>query len=103
MNPALLTIVQGVFTYILLWWCVFFLALQWAVPDFWFRLPWKRKGKTVYLGSARPFGAVAKKFIASSLIALIVWMVIFPLVKSDYLSFEHASHSLDHYSNGSDS
>ena len=98
MNPVLLTMVQGVFTYIMLWWVIFFITLQWAVPDFWFRLPWRRKGETVYLGPRRPFGPVAKKFIASSLLALVLWTIIFPVVKSDYLSFEHASHSLDRYS-----
>lgn len=96
MNPVLLTVVQGVFTYILLWWVVFFVSLQWAVPDFRFRLPWTRRGQIVYL-SRRSFHPVVRKLIASCLITLVVWCAIFPLVKSDYSPLKQWSYGLDDY------
>ena len=85
MNDILLGIVQAIFVYLLLWWVAFPLTLHWNVPDFWVRQPWQRGGKTVYLKKDAP-GRIARKFIAASLIALVATAIVFPIVKSGYVS-----------------
>lgn len=71
---AIILIAQGLFVYFLLWWVAFPSLLAVNLPDF-------------SIGKIRFTHHVGKKAVVASILALLAWLIVFPLVISDWISF----------------
>ncbi len=72
--------VTGAFVYVVVWWVVLFAVLPWGV----------RTPETPELGmasSAPENPRILRKFIITSVVALLVWLVIFGVERSGIISF----------------
>lgn len=72
--------VTGIFVYIVVWWVVLFAVLPWGVrtPD----------NPEPGMASSAPIEPrILRKFIATSIVALVVWLVIYAIAQSGLVSF----------------
>jgi len=72
--------VTGIFVYIVVWWVVLFAVLPWGVrtPD----------NPEPGMASSAPIEPrILRKFIATSIVALVVWLVIHAIAQSGLVSF----------------
>ncbi len=72
--------VTGVFVYIVVWWVVLFAVLPWGVrtPD----------NPELGMASSAPIEPrILRKFIATSIVAFLVWLVIYAIGQSGLVSF----------------
>lgn len=72
--------VTGVFVYIVVWWVVLFAVLPWGVrtPD---------NPEPGMASSAPVEPRILRKFVATSIVALLVWLVIYAIAQSGLVSF----------------
>ena len=91
---AAIVIAQAVFVYFLLWWVAFPSLLAVDIPDFEIRRPSRAGGHWHMVRVVKFTHRVGKKAVLACGMALIAWIVVFPLVKSDWLSFRHFSDEL---------
>ena len=75
-----MTWVTGVVVYLIVWWLVLFMVLPWGV-----RVPDEPEEGHATSAPVRP--RLLIKFAATTVIAGIVWGIVFWLVQSDLISF----------------
>lgn len=69
-------VVSGILVYVVLWWVVLFTVLPW-----WVQTP---KGETGANDAGAPIEAkIGKKFLITSAIAFLAWLVVYALVNAD--------------------
>lgn len=74
-------LVSGIVVYLLTWWVVIFTMLPlWVKPH-----KDKRYGTA---GSAPEKPELGKKFLLTSIISAVIWVIFYILIKSDILSFQ---------------
>ena len=78
-------IVSGIVVYVLLWWLIFFMALPVGV-----RTPDQDDIEKGHASSAPVRPLLLRKALATTLIAAVLWVVVFALVESDLYSFRDA-------------
>ncbi|OYD81794.1 DUF1467 family protein [Azospirillum brasilense] len=72
--------VTGISVYVVVWWVVLFAVLPWGV-----RTPVQPEPGMASSAPERP--RILLKFAATTLVAAVVWLVIFGIVQSDLISF----------------
>jgi predicted secreted protein len=76
-----MTWLSGIFLYLLIWWTVLFAVLPWGnVPSDAPGQPGKSMG-----APANP--RIRQKFIATTILAAVVWLVVFAIIQSNLISF----------------
>jgi predicted secreted protein len=65
--------VSGIVVYILTWWTVLFAVLPWGL-------------KRDEMGRPENFN-IWKKIIATSLVSVVIWVIIYGLIEADIISF----------------
>jgi predicted secreted protein len=75
-----MNLVTGVFLYLLIWWIVLFAVLGWGSTH-------AEKNQPGMMHGAPANPQLRRKFIATTLIAALVWLAIFGLIQSDLISF----------------
>ncbi|MBP2230620.1 putative secreted protein [Azospirillum agricola] len=72
--------VTGIFVYIIVWWVVLFAVLPWGV-----RTPENPEPGMAHGAPVEPH--ILRKFVATSIVALVVWLVIYAIAQSGLVSF----------------
>lgn len=72
--------VTGISVYVVVWWVVLFAVLPWGV-----RTPAQPEPGMANSAPERP--RILLKFAATTLVAAVVWLVIYAVVQSDLISF----------------
>ncbi|SMH52195.1 DUF1467 family protein [Azospirillum agricola] len=72
--------VTGIFVYIIVWWVVLFAVLPWGV-----RTPENPEPGMANGAPVEPH--ILRKFVATSIVALVVWLVIYAIAQSGLVSF----------------
>ncbi|WP_372397211.1 DUF1467 family protein [Azospirillum sp. HJ39] len=72
--------VTGAFVYVVVWWVVLFAVLPWGV-----RTP--ERPEPGMASSAPENPRILRKFMITSVVALLVWLVIFGVERSGIISF----------------
>ncbi len=72
--------VTGIFVYIVVWWVVLFAVLPWGV-----RTPEHPEPGMASSAPVEP--QMLRKIIATSLVSLVVWLVIYVIAQSGLVSF----------------
>lgn len=72
--------VTGIFVYVVVWWVVLFAVLPWGV-----RAPENPEPGMAHGAPAEPH--MLRKVIATSIVALLVWLVIYAIAQSGLVSF----------------
>lgn len=72
--------VTGAFVYVVVWWVVLFAVLPWGV-----RTP--ERPEPGMASSAPENPRILRKFMITSVVALLVWLVIFGIERSGIISF----------------
>lgn len=73
-------VVSGIVVYLMIWWVVLFAVLPWGV----------RPSSEPLVGntqSAPEFPRLGKKFLITTVISLLVWLVVYGLITSNVISF----------------
>ncbi|AWK85784.1 DUF1467 family protein [Azospirillum thermophilum] len=79
--------VTGVFVYIVVWWVVLFAVLPWGVRT-------ADQPEPGMAASAPVQPRILFKFAMTSVVALVVWLVIYGIIASDLISFREMAKSL---------
>ena len=72
--------VTGAFVYVVIWWVVLFAVLPWGVRT-------QENPEPGMASSAPVEPRILRKFMITSLVALLVWLVIFGIERSGIISF----------------
>ena len=72
--------VTGISVYVVVWWVVLFAVLPWGV-----RTPVQPEPGIANSAPERP--RILLKFAATTLVAAVVWLIIYAVVQSDLISF----------------
>lgn len=73
-------ILSGIVVYLLIWWTLLFAVLPWGIE--------RHKGEVAGADPGAPqHDRIKKKFIATSIVSAVVWLIIFFLIRSDLISF----------------
>ncbi|KAA0678381.1 DUF1467 family protein [Roseomonas genomospecies 6] len=72
--------VTGISVYVVVWWVVLFAVLPWGV-----RTPAQPEPGMANSAPERP--RILLKFAATTLVAAVVWLIIYAVVQSDLISF----------------
>lgn len=80
-------VISGIAVFFMIWWTLLFVVLPWGIQ--------RHDGSVqgVDPGAPQRHG-IAKKFLITTIMAAIVWVIIYLLVKSDYLSFQSMAEKL---------
>jgi predicted secreted protein len=77
---------SGIMVFVVLWWLVIFAVLPWGV-----RIPDKAEPGHADSAPVRPM--LGRKVLATTAITVVLWLVVYLIVQSDWLSFrEMARH-----------
>ena len=71
---------SGVLVYVMIWWVVLFTVLPWGV-----RVPDEHEPGHATSAPAKPM--ILRKFLITSVIATVLWVVVYYLIESDLISF----------------
>ena len=71
----------GIFVYIVVWWVVLFAVLPWGV-----RVPDNPEPGMASSAPVEPH--MLRKVVATSIVALVVWLVIYAIAQSGLVSFQ---------------
>lgn len=80
--------ISGIVVYLMVWWTVLFAVLPWGVRN-------EEPTQTGNTASAPDKPKILKKFIATSLVSAIIWLVIYGLITSNVISFYDMAAELD--------
>lgn len=75
-----MSFISGIVVYILIWWVVLFAVLPWGVGTEENPEPGRASG-------APPFPRLGLKFLITTAIAFIVWLVVYALIEVDIIDF----------------
>ncbi len=79
--------VSGIALYFMIWWVLLFAVLPWGIE--------RNDGSVKGADPGAPQRHnLAKKFMINTVLAAIVWLVIYALVRSDYFSFQSMAERL---------
>lgn len=76
--------VSGIATYIMIWWVILFVVLPWGV---------QRDEGTGQVGAPK-VPHLAKKALATTLLSAFIWLGVYALVHSPYLSFRQIAREM---------
>jgi predicted secreted protein len=77
-----MTLLSGVFIYVLIWWVVLFAVLPWGVD-----IP--ENPEPGHASSAPAHPHLVGKLIATSLVSLVVWAGVYYVIANDLISFRN--------------
>ena len=80
-------IVSGIVVFLIIWWTVLFAVLPWGVTV-------AEEPETGHAPSAPSRPRLGLKFLITTLIAAVIWLIVFGLVESDLLSIREWAKSL---------
>ena len=73
----------GIAIYFLIWWTVVFCVLPWGIRT------------DLQAGTGAPVNpALKKKFLITTGISLLVWMLVYGVIKADFIDFRALSHQM---------
>ena len=76
-----MNIAGGIVVYIIFWWILFFMTLSWGIKP--------NKGDVAGVPAGAPEKpAIKKKMITTTIIASIIWIIFYGLIKVGVLSYE---------------
>jgi predicted secreted protein len=75
-----MSLVTGIATYFMIWWLVIFITLPFGVE----RDPSPQQG---HMNGAPRHHKMKEKFIATSIISIFIWIVVFVIMKMDLIDF----------------
>ena len=70
----------GIFVYLICWWLVLFTVLPWGVKP-------EEHPQTGHAASAPAHPRLRRKFLVTSGISGIIWLVVYVLIKNDVIDF----------------
>ncbi len=74
--------VSGTVVFFLIWWIVIFMVLPWG----------NKRDNSQFSGAGGPVNPrIKEKFLITTGISLLVWLLVFALVRSDIISFRDIS------------
>lgn len=82
-----MTIITGVIVYLLIWWLTLFMVLPWKVQ------PQKQRTEG-HADGAPESPMILRKLIITSLIALVLFAIVFALIEYDVISFRRLSRDM---------
>ena len=71
---------SGVLVYVMIWWVVLFTVLPWGV-----KVPDEHEPGHATSAPAKPM--LLRKFLVTSVIAAVLWVLVYYLIESDLISF----------------
>lgn len=80
-------IVSGIVVFVIVWWTVLFAVLPWGVTV-------AEEPETGHAPSAPTQPRLGKKFLVTTVITAVIWLIVFAVVESDLLSIRDWAKSL---------
>lgn len=80
-------IVSGIVVYILVWWTLLFCVLPWGNSP-------EEDPDVANAKSAPANPRILKKFLITTLLSCVLWLIIYGLIESDVISFKEMAHKL---------
>ncbi len=80
-------VVSGVAVFVIVWWVVLFAVLPWGV-----RPPEEAEPGMAESAPTRP--RIRLKFLVTTALAVVIWLVVFAVVESDLISFREMAREM---------
>ena len=80
--------ISGIVVFLMIWWTALFAVLPWGIRH-------DEPTQTGNVASAPDKPKILKKFIATTLISAVIWLVIYGLITSNVISFYDMAAELD--------
>ncbi|HRQ60201.1 MAG TPA: DUF1467 family protein [Alphaproteobacteria bacterium] len=86
-----MTFFSGLVVFLCIWWTAIFMVLPWGNdPE-----PGREQAPNEFFGKSAPANPrIKQKFIITTVVSIVIWLVVFALVESEVISFREIAEQL---------
>lgn len=86
-----MTFFSGFVTFMCIWWTAIFMVLPWGNnPE-----PGEAQAANEFFGKSAPANPrIKQKFMVTTVLSIVIWLIVYALVESDVISFREIAASL---------
>lgn len=86
-----MTVFSGIVAFLCIWWTALFVVLPWGNnPE-----PGEAQAENEFFGKSAPANPrIKKKFIATTLLSIVIWLIVYALIVGNATSFREIAENL---------